>query len=65
MERRGFSIKEIVSDVNSVTSFQASERGVNLFIEEKEVVHDELYGAAVLLKRVCANLIVNAINYNN
>lgn len=59
-----FSIKEIVSDVNSVTSFQASERGVNLFIEEKEVVHDELYGAAVLLKRVCANLIVNAINYN-
>lgn len=59
-----FSIKEIVADVNSVTSFLASERGVNLFIEEAEVVHDELYGAAVLLKRICANLIVNAINYN-
>ena len=59
-----FSVKEIVSDVNLVTSFQASERGVNLFMEEKDVVHDELYGAAVLLKRVCANLIVNAINYN-
>lgn len=59
-----FSIKEIVADVNSVTSFLARERGVNLFIEEAEVVHDELYGAAVLLKRICANLIVNAINYN-
>ena len=59
-----FSIKEVVTDVNSVTNFLASERGVNLFIEEAEVVHDELYGAAVLLKRICANLIVNAINYN-
>lgn len=59
-----FSVKEIVADVNTVTSFQASERGVNLSIEEKDVVHDELYGAAVLLKRICTNLIVNAINYN-
>ena len=59
-----FSVGELVNDISSVMSYQANEHGITLDVQATDVVHDELYGAATLLKRVCTNLIVNAIKYN-
>lgn len=59
-----FSISDLINDITTVTSFQAGERGVTLSVKSENIIHDELYGAATLLKRSCTNLIVNAINYN-
>ncbi len=64
VKNENFSVGELVNDLNAVMNFQAGERGVTLTTSATDVVHDELYGAATLLKRVCTNLIVNAIRYN-
>lgn len=64
-KEENFSVGALVSDISSVTSFQASEHGVNLNIKAENILHDKLFGAATLLKRTCTNLISNAINYNN
>lgn len=59
-----FSVGELVNDISSVMSYQANEHGITLDVRTEDVSCDELYGAATLLKRVCTNLIVNAIKYN-
>lgn len=64
VKNENFSVGELVNDLNAVMNFQAGERGVTLTTSVTDVVHDELFGAATLLKRVCTNLIFNAIKYN-
>ena len=64
MKEEYFSVGELINEVGSVTGYQARERGVNLTVKAENIEHDKLFGAATLLKRICTNLITNAINYN-
>ena len=59
-----FSVSDLINEIGSVTGYQARERGVNLTVKAENIEHDKLFGAATLLKRICTNLITNAINYN-
>ena len=58
-----FDIAKVVDEVVSILSVQASEHGMTLEYESA-VSHRSLYGGAVPLKRICANIIGNAIKYN-
>ena len=58
-----FDIAKVVDDIVSMLSVQASEHGITLEYENV-VSHRSLYGGAVPLKRICANIIGNAIKYN-
>ena len=58
-----FDITKVVDEIVSILSVQASEHGMTLEYESA-VSHRSLYGGAVPLKRICANIIGNAIKYN-
>ncbi len=58
-----FDIAKVVDEIVSMLSVQASEHGITLEYENV-VSHRSLYGGAVPLKRICANIIGNAIKYN-
>ena len=58
-----FDITKVVDEIVSILSVQASEHGMTLEYEST-VSHRSLYGGAVPLKRICANIIGNAIKYN-
>lgn len=58
-----FDIAKVVDDIVSMLSVQASEHGITLEYENV-VSHRSLYGGAVPIKRICANIIGNAIKYN-
>ncbi len=58
-----FDITKVVDEIVSILSVQASEHGMTLEYESS-VSHRSLYGGAVPLKRICANIVGNAIKYN-
>ena len=58
-----FDITKVVDEIVSILSVQASEHGMTLEYESA-VSHRSLYGGAVPLKRICANIVGNAIKYN-
>ena len=58
-----FDMNSVMNEIVSMLSFQASEHSVTLTYESK-IIHSSLYGGAGTLKRICANIIGNAIKYN-
>lgn len=58
-----FNMNSVMNEIVSMLSFQASEHSVTLTYESK-IIHSSLYGGAGTLKRICANIIGNAIKYN-
>lgn len=58
-----FDMNSVMNEIVSMLSFQASEHSVTLTYES-EIIHSSLYGDAGTLKRICANIIGNAIKYN-
>lgn len=58
-----FDMNSVMNEIVSMLSFQASEHSVTLTYES-EIIHSSLYGGAGTLKRICANIIGNAIKYN-
>ena len=64
-EDEKFNIDKILNEVSSMMSYQAAERGITFAFEKENITDAELYGGALALKRVCINLISNAIKYNN
>ena len=58
-----FNMNSVMNEIVSMLSFQASEHSVTLTYES-EIIHSSLYGGAGTLKRICANIIGNAIKYN-
>lgn len=63
-EDEKFNIDKILNEVSSMMSFQAAERGITFAFKKENITDAELYGGALALKRVCINLISNAIKYN-
>ena len=58
-----FDMNSVMNEIVSMLSFQASEHSITLTYES-EIIHSSLYGGAGTLKRICANIIGNAIKYN-
>lgn len=58
-----FDMNSVMNEIVSMLSFQASEHSVTLTYES-EIIHSSLYGDSGTLKRICANIIGNAIKYN-
>lgn len=59
-----FVMSELLEEVETFTGVQAKEAGISIFVERHDIIHDNVYGGKVQLKRVFTNLIVNAIKYN-
>ncbi len=59
-----FVMSELLEEVESFTGVQAKEAGISLIIEQHVIVHDNVYGGKVQLKRIFTNLVGNAIKYN-
>ncbi len=59
-----FNVEKLLGEVVSMMSYQAAEHGIALNYEKGEIQSPCLYGGAVPLKRICVNLLGNAIKYN-
>lgn len=66
LENKKFDIREVIDEVNTVSSMQATENSI-IYIYDEENSHIEHYaliGSLVHLKQILNNLISNAIKYN-
>lgn len=59
-----FDLRQALREITSITKLQAAERNIDFSVVEDNVVHAKLIGSTVLLKRICFNLIGNALKYN-
>lgn len=59
-----FEMTKLLDDVSGLMRLHASENGIDFIAEKQEIKHNDLYGAAVLIKRMLGNLIGNAVKYN-
>lgn len=59
-----FHLPELLDSVVSLMSYQAAEHGITLRFTNCGISNTHLFGGAVPLKRICLNLISNAIKYN-
>jgi len=59
-----FSLTELMNQTGELIDLQAREKGITLSVSGPEIVHDDLIGAAVQLKRIFVNLLGNAVKYN-
>ena len=59
-----FDLRQALREIASITKLQAAERNIDFSVVEDNVVHAKLIGSTVLLKRICFNLIGNALKYN-
>ena len=59
-----FVLSDLISEIVTLTDFQAKEHGIKLIAEPWRITHDYLSGGKVQLKRILTNLIGNAIKYN-
>ena len=59
-----FDLRQVLREITSITKLQAAERNIDFSVVEDNIVHAKLIGSTVLLKRICFNLIGNALKYN-
>lgn len=59
-----FEMTKLLDDMSGLMRLHASENGIDFIAEKQEIKHNDLYGAAVLIKRMLGNLIGNAVKYN-
>ncbi|HBF14972.1 MAG TPA: hypothetical protein DDW30_04690 [Clostridiales bacterium] len=59
-----FRIDRVFDEICSMMKQQAREKGVELSSQTENIRHSYLVGSAVCFRRVCLNLIGNAIKYN-
>lgn len=59
-----FLLPELLDSVVSLTKYQAAEHGITLHFTDGGIRNTRLFGGAVPLKRICLNLISNAVKYN-
>ena len=59
-----FEMTKLLDDVSGLMRLHASENGIDFIAEKQVIKHNDLYGAAVLIKRMLGNLIGNAVKYN-
>ena len=64
LERRSFNFFQLFQEIRMVIEKQARERGINIVVHKYNVIHEDLIGSPVHVKRVVMNILTNAIKYN-
>lgn len=64
LEERSFNFFELFKEIRQVIEKQARERGIRIIVHKYRVIHEDLIGSPVHVKRVLMNILTNAIKYN-
>ena len=64
LEETPFNLSSIVEEVFAVIEQIAAEQNIRIMWEKKEVIHPNLIGSPVYVKRVMMNILSNAVKYN-
>ena len=64
LEERSFNFFELFKEIRMVIEKQAKERGIEIIVHKYNVVHENLIGSPLHVKRVVMNILTNAIKYN-
>ena len=64
LEERSFNFFELFKEIRLVIEKQAKERGIQIVVHKYRVLHENLIGSPLHVKRVVMNILTNAIKYN-
>lgn len=64
LEERPFELKKLLDGIIEIVSRQARERGIEIIVKDYEVLHWNLIGSPLHLKRLYMNIMSNAVKYN-
>lgn len=64
LEERSFNFFELFKEIRMVIEKQAKERGISIIVHKYRIIHEDLMGSPVHVKRVLMNILTNAIKYN-
>ncbi len=64
LEERSFNFFGLFKEIRMVIEKQAKERGIQVVVHKYRVIHENLIGSPLHVKRVVMNILTNAIKYN-
>ena len=64
LEERSFNFFGLFKEIRMVIEKQAKERGIQIVVHKYRVIHENLIGSPLHVKRVVMNILSNAIKYN-
>lgn len=64
LEERSFNFFELFKEIRMFIEKQAKERGIQIVVHKYRVIHENLIGSPLHVKRVVMNILTNAIKYN-
>ena len=64
LEERSFNFFGLFKEIRMVIEKQAKERGIQIIVHKYRVIHENLIGSPLHVKRVVMNILTNAIKYN-
>ena len=64
LEERSFNFFGLFKEIRMVIEKQAKERGIQIVVHKYRVIHENLIGSPLHVKRVVMNILTNAIKYN-
>ena len=64
LEEKPFNIYKVISEVVDVVGKMADEREIKVEYKTPEIIHKDLIGSPIHLKRLLMNILSNAVKYN-
>ena len=64
LEESPFNLSSIFREVFNVIEQMAAEQNIRIVWEKKEIIHRDLIGSPMYVKRVMMNILANALKYN-
>jgi two-component system, sensor histidine kinase len=64
LEESPFNLSSIFREVFNVIEQMAAEQNIQIVWEKKEIIHRDLIGSPMYVKRVMMNILSNAVKYN-
>ena len=64
LEESPFNLNSIFREVFNVIEQMAAEQNIRIVWEKKEIIHRDLIGSPMYVKRVMMNILSNAVKYN-
>ena len=64
LEESPFNLSSIFREVFNVIEQMAAEQNIRIVWEKKEIIHSDLIGSPMYVKRVMMNILSNAVKYN-